>query len=124
MISAQATRPLTEALLNLTRKPGSVAACVARTYAADAALRAGAPAADDPFAAVDADCFSDAPGHAQTGNALADVLVALAAVRDLGTRTGWARAFAQVVADPGSHAPRKSTLQCGLNVRSYDPFRP
>ncbi|KAH8075575.1 hypothetical protein JL721_1589 [Aureococcus anophagefferens] len=101
---ASATQPLTEALLNMTRRPGSVAGVVARTYdPAPGGRRRGRRTAlgiagrsltkYDPASVV------------MSGIVVADVIIALARVNDVKTRRGWARALAQILDEPESHGP-------------------
>ncbi|KAH8078127.1 hypothetical protein JL720_9802 [Aureococcus anophagefferens] len=111
---ASATQPLTEALLNMTRRPGSVAGVVARTYdpapggrrrgrrtalgIAGRSLTAGA--VDD--GSVDS---ANRSSVVMSGIVVADVIIALARVNDVKTRRGWARALAQILDEPESHGP-------------------
>ena len=93
-----ATRPLAEALLNLSRRRGAVERICERGYAVDAdavAYTKSAMTEAAPIEDVEVYC---------TGVVAADVLVLLSLTSDAKTRLGWARALAQILSDTVSHS--------------------
>ena len=106
---ASATRPLAEALLNLSRRKGSIERICERTYEVnDESLQATKDAmAERPEkSGLDFDFNSGSTideATCCTGVVAADVLVLLASSQDPSTRLGWSRALAQILADVSSH---------------------